>query len=991
MEFQETTHEVLERHAPPTVTAPVRRTGDEWEAIVGGNWLNKAGVIVFVIGLSLFLGYSLTRFGPLGRVAIGWAVSIALLGAGVVLERKPQYVLFARGLVAGGWAGCYFTAFAMYALPAARVIESPVAGTLVLLAVAGAMIAHSLRYKSETVTALTYFIGFATLNIAPLSSFSLFASAPLAVSLLAISYRHQWSPISVLGVIFTYGSFLMRMATSTAPASQSDLTIAQSILALYWILFETFDLLEVRRERESDVLRTLFPLNAAGLIGTSMLLWGDRPGSSLYVLYALTAVAYLVSSVIRAKLQPSAGLADTDTLQRAWSGGYEGAITAAAALAAVAIGLRFSGIRLTAGLMLEGEFLLLSGLRLNTRYLRGLASVVLLASFAMSLPILFGPSPNIFRSWDSWIPIALVMAIVFHINRVLGRGHDLVLAEPLYSTLGTALIVIVVGQATPLRFLGLAWLIPALALTELSIRFDVDDLRRQAYAVAALAAIAFSSLISSEIVDARSWTLATGAAMALLLAARVSRPAGTVGDDERIFARSVASWGATTLAAIAIWYAVPHQYAGIAWLLLAWPLLEIGLSMWRECLVQAALLGAAAVSQILATTQLGIGPVGSVHPSLVLAAAGTLGAAAAIRLFAFGDVKRPEQIAFRDPCALIGIVCLALLAWQALPAPIVVLAWGGFGLILIEAGHGVEWPFLENSGHALTLVAFCRLFFANFTATDGAWGISTRLLTSLPLVPLFYYLAQSVHGRQSSGVDVLRRGILERLYIWMAPIVVAVLMRFELGRVFTASGWAVFGLALLVLAVKRRDVDYRIQSYILSGAAFSRGWTTNFEAPGVFGGVSLELAVAAIVIASLYASEFVVPRFWHDRRSTPEAGEPNHPLLLWVDLHARELFSIFATILLGAVLFHDVPAGLLTVAWAMQGLVLLAAGFSSREAILRRSGLVLLGVCLVKVLGYDSRQLETLARILSFMLLGAVLIVVSWIYTRFGLKLRQYL
>jgi hypothetical protein len=136
-------------------------------------------VIVFVIGLSLFLGYSLTQFGPLGRVAIGWAVSIALLGGGVVLERKPRYVLFARGLVAGGWAGCYFTAFAMYALPAARVIESPLGGTLVLLTVAGAMIAHSLRYKSETVTALTYFIAFATLNIAPLSSFSLFASAPL--------------------------------------------------------------------------------------------------------------------------------------------------------------------------------------------------------------------------------------------------------------------------------------------------------------------------------------------------------------------------------------------------------------------------------------------------------------------------------------------------------------------------------------------------------------------------------------------------------------------------------------------------------------------------------------------------------------------------------------------------------------------------------------------------------------------------------------------
>jgi len=96
---KETTRRVVERRdEPPAVAAPERRTGEDWEALVGGNWLNKAGVIVFVIGLSLFLGYSLTQFGPLGRVAICWAVSIAFLGGGVVHERKPRYALYARCL-----------------------------------------------------------------------------------------------------------------------------------------------------------------------------------------------------------------------------------------------------------------------------------------------------------------------------------------------------------------------------------------------------------------------------------------------------------------------------------------------------------------------------------------------------------------------------------------------------------------------------------------------------------------------------------------------------------------------------------------------------------------------------------------------------------------------------------------------------------------------------------------------------------------------------
>ncbi len=73
-------------------------SGEEWEAIVGGSWLNKLGVFVLVIGIALFLGYSFTRMGPPGRVAVELAVSFAMLGGGIMLERRARYTIFARGL-----------------------------------------------------------------------------------------------------------------------------------------------------------------------------------------------------------------------------------------------------------------------------------------------------------------------------------------------------------------------------------------------------------------------------------------------------------------------------------------------------------------------------------------------------------------------------------------------------------------------------------------------------------------------------------------------------------------------------------------------------------------------------------------------------------------------------------------------------------------------------------------------------------------------------
>src|SRR5215204_7186250 len=65
---------------------PSHRSPDEWEAVVGGSWLNRIGALILVVGIALFLGYSLTHLGPAGKVAIGFAVGLAMLAAGVSLR-----------------------------------------------------------------------------------------------------------------------------------------------------------------------------------------------------------------------------------------------------------------------------------------------------------------------------------------------------------------------------------------------------------------------------------------------------------------------------------------------------------------------------------------------------------------------------------------------------------------------------------------------------------------------------------------------------------------------------------------------------------------------------------------------------------------------------------------------------------------------------------------------------------------------------------------
>jgi uncharacterized membrane protein len=62
-----------------------------------------------------------------------------------------------------------------------------------------------------------------------------------------------------------------------------------------------------------------------------------------------------------------------------------------------------------------------------------------------------------------------------------------------------------------------------------------------------------------------------------------------------------------------------------------------------------------------------------------------------------------------------------------------------------------------------------------------------------------------------------------------------------------------------------------------------------------------------------------------------------------------------------------------------------------RDHVQRLSGLFLFLVCVLKLFLYDLRQIETVNRIISFVVLGVILVSVSWVYTRFRDRILRYL
>jgi uncharacterized membrane protein len=855
--------------------------GEEWEAIVGGSWLNKLGVLVLVIGISLFLAHSLTHHGPIARIATGLAMSLALLAGGVVLERRARYVIVSRGLIGGGWAALYTTAYAAHAFESSRVIQSPLIASVVLCIVALGMILHSLRYQSEVVTGVAYFVGFATLAISPITSLAMVASVLLIASMLYLAYRFAWDRMAVAGVIVAYVTYVW---SAKIPADTHFAFVSGQIaIAAYWLLFEAFDLVQLmQHEKRDDAVKALAGLNAVGFIGMATIEWQAFSPSTLHVLFTYAAFAFAATAALRWKFVP-APVADEHPriIERLEAGGFEIAVTLSAALVVAAIFNRFTGYAINVALLLEAEFLFILGLSLELKYLRVLGGAV----FAVTVGKLL-----IYDSFDdakitiaghlfnAWTPTAMLTAATGYANRIGFKGWRA------YGWVATFIVWFVLAQELDAAYVGLGWMILGGCLFEYGMIARDFDLRIQGY---------FASV------------------------------------------------------------------SGVA--LLAW------------------------------INGVGDSSVANLRPWISLAPATLMAFAATLQLMRETDatVRQPERSRARDAASAATAILAMLLAWQMLPATAVAVAWMALAVVLIEAGFASGLLAARFEGYAVAACAFARLFLANFTATGSFGIVSERLLTVVPVIVAFYYVAQRFDEERLRARLEWFEAIGRRVFLHGGAILIVVLIRFEAGRVTAVMGWSIFAVILLEAGLRLREVDFRYESYALAVATFARSWASNFYIPGSLGGMPERVVTGAIVIGCLYACELLAPR--SKGVFTPTGGNRIEHTLEYLDVNARTIFSMLASALLALLLFYEISGGLLTVAWGLQAVVLLTAGFAIRERVLRLSGLGLFGVCIVKVFAHDLQQLEALPRILSFIVLGALLISMSFVYTRYREQMRRFL
>jgi len=1005
------------------------------EERLGSNWLSKIGIACVVIGIAFFLGHELETWGPAGKVLCGFAVSAALLLGGVWLERKPTYKIFARAGIGGGWALGFFVTFAMHHVDAARVLDSLVADLALMLLVAAGMVAHSLKYRSQAVTALAFLLGFFTLMTSNLEAsagtvvFTLAASAILAIALVVITTLRHWAWLELTGLIAVYVChfvWLTQVLTENH-ASFTEFWPSTALILLYWAIFRLAYVLRTPLDaREENISSLSAVLNSTGVLGL-LKYQSAHPEWAFWALAALGAVEMALAFWARPRRRQA----------------FVVLSTIAAVLLVAAVPFRFHGVSWPVLWLVEAQVLALCGLRLGEPVFRRLGLIagvltggVLAVHDVLPLILLRLDQPDPARHTSLIVALALAAVLYWVHAEVYTRrwpqiaAHELeALALRVTSWLALGAGATALWVALPDQWMPVGWLALVLALGFAARRFgalrlgyEADALGLAAGGVLAFHHVAPLALSRFDNADPSHHAAETAvlalAALAYWIHAEVYprvlvRAAGVTPEFGAWagFMQPAMSLLGTAAAASALWVVLPAPWVAPGWLALVLLMGAAADGLKAEILaVQCDLLAACALAGLffwdLGTTGWWDhqAPVG-----------------AAIVLLYAGMRRHQEPAGSRNyvPAAYswAATLILAYLAADASANVWIASIWAALGLGLFEAGRWFRKGFLRWQGFLLIALAFCRYFgfdlpvngdfpVAAAGAVDRFSLTNSVLLEALVLAAVGYALLERT---RNTGRCPPREHIIGLIADALGTVSIALWFAYRFpsawvpapsGEAWVTAIWAGMATVLLALAWLMRRRAFLVQAVALAVAAVLRGFFLDLSGgdllvggqaagatPDFWHGALFRIGVACVILLAALPFAFRLrgPEFW-------EGASIHLPAEFEGALRRPEQWFFFAPFALAVgALAIKLSSGHITIAWSLVGVGVFLFALAVGERSYRLAGLALLLVCVVKIVLMDVWQLSPPERYTTLIVLGLALLAVSFLYTRFGKTIRKFL
>lgn len=598
---------------------PVKQSsGQSWnemdmESLIGGNLMSKVGALLLVIGLALFLKYSLGSMGPMAKLLAGAILGGGLLAWGSILNRRDPGDVLSLGLIGGGWACLYLTAYAAHGVEATKVVDSPIAGMLLMLLVAAGMICHALRFKSETAVGLAFLLAFASIFVSEVSLYSEIAAVVLTIGMLVLSYHHSWHQLAVAGLLLCYGSMLARLHWRAAPSEVSamaKLTFVQTLLLVNWATFELISMNFLRRSygQDEEPTRFVYILNFLFYTAVSLLAWPHKGGPSLSLLAGLIVIQYLLSGALRGFWCQAPGEAAVDK-QRFFLGSLEDCLAIASVSSCIWLWYVLPSLGVAIGWALVGLLVIEIAFRAPWQLLRFTGHSIVTAAFLrvfMANMVADGLTMGISYRMLSVVPIVALMAhLYFRTDTEIDweaapTGATRVFA-PAYSYFGVILVAFLLRFEIGPGLTAPAWAIAALLMNLAANKFKNRHFGRQAMflVIGAVGYAMSTDLRYGSYMEAEPWVIGATVITSLYLSRWLAINESVQANDSilRVFdvhRKEICSLAGSATFAYLLYVEISGGYLTLAWAAMGIVLLTAGFFV-RDRVLRLTGLGTAIV------------------------------------------------------------------------------------------------------------------------------------------------------------------------------------------------------------------------------------------------------------------------------------------------------------------------------------------------------------------------------------------------------------
>jgi len=924
-------------YGPPPPSGPPRKTIGErlrsalpLEEVLGMNLFAKIGIVLLVLGFALLGRVALISMGPAARVAMIYAVAGAMLGGGIWLERKERYRLVGRTGIGGGWALLFFTTYAMHHVVAMTVIASNTLDCVLMLVVAGAMVAHTLRYQSQLVTGLAFLLAFSTVALSQDSVYALVAGVILAIGIVAIALRMSWFELEVFGIIASFANhfyWLYKLYPDGVDGHAfPQFWPSALILILYWAVFRFSYIVRTIRSKRDESVSTVAALINTLLLGVVMKFQSTRPELAFYGVLGIGLAEFFLGQLPITRRRRPAFILLT----------VMGTI-----LVFAAAPFKFSGNNIALFWMIAAEILLIAGIVQAEVVFRRLGW---LGGVFTGLLILYEARDIVAFRQTSEAPLThsgvllLACSVLFYLNALYLRsrwkerfdGLDIKLAIG-QSYLGAVTAFLGIWAVFPGDWTAVGWAALMLAAAWGKRYLDDEHLLVQASGISLavlLRGFAYNCHFGDGYPHHVIARLTTLPILALVFHAVAWVLSGV--KDFRAALRTLALWAGSALLVTLVWLDVSALWVAVVWTAFAVALSLIG-RRWRlaDLCYQEHLLAVAAIAQLFAFNLDATHSLQRYVP--LIACAGAFYAIS--RFCTLRDAVYRRPAAWVHTCA--GTALLAALAGHESPQPWIAVIWVVFALVLAVADRLFDIEELPYQAHVLALLAVIGAVTQNIFNVDKWHRIDLRLITVSILVAALYALGRWVRLPAS-----LEKSDARHAYTWVGSALAAWMLWSELQPIGVALGLAVFGLLLFEWGEWRQIGQIRLQAYVALTAAFGRIFFVNLTAATLPGEALSPRIYTVAPVAVIY---FFVWSQLQSRKTQPGAA-------------ARlitNLIAYFGGGCVAALLYFEVAPEWIVFAWAVMVVGLLATSLLLKHEVFLHQGELLTAGIVVRGLVHN--------------------------------------